>query len=160
MIDLQGKCLCLLVSTPHDTPAIASLLPNSACIAKYDWLRALVHLHCDTSQRMIGWELSCTYTVMHRNVWLGERFRALPLWYITTYDWLRAIVLLHCDASRRMIDWEISSTCTVMHRNVFGWELSCTCIVIHLNVCLAESSRAPVLWCITTYECRFHKKGT
>ena len=39
------------------------------CITTFDLLRTLVHLHCDVSQRLICWELSCTYIVMYHNVW-------------------------------------------------------------------------------------------
>ena len=43
--------------------AIFIALPNNVCLAIYVWLRTLVHLHCDTQQRMICRELSRTCIV-------------------------------------------------------------------------------------------------
>ena len=59
-------CWWNLATRPSSTAILLSL-PKSVCIATYDWLRALVHLHCDAPQRMICWELSCTCIVTSRS---------------------------------------------------------------------------------------------
>ena len=59
----------------------SSRTPALWCITMYDWLRAPVHLHSDASQCMTSWELPCTCTVMHRNVWLAESTCAPALWH-------------------------------------------------------------------------------
>ena len=54
---------------------------------RHDRHRPPYCFHCQTayaSQRMIGWELSCTCIVMNHNVWFAESSRAPALW---RHDW-------------------------------------------------------------------------
>ena len=59
-------CWWNLTTRPASTALLLSL-PNSVCIATYDLPRGLMHLHCDASQRMICWELSCACIVPSRS---------------------------------------------------------------------------------------------
>ena len=140
MIGWELSCTCIAMHR-NIWLTVSSRALTLWCIATYDGLRALVHLHCDVSQRVIGWEISCTSIMIHHNVWLAESYRALALWCIATYDWLRDLVHLHCDASQRVWLRALVHLHCDSSQRVFGWEFSCTCIVMHHNVWVSLSQK-------------------
>ena len=66
-------CRRKLHDPAHDTNFVA----NHIYIATCGWLRVLVHLYCDALQCMIGWEHSCTCSVVS---WLGHQSSKPSYW--------------------------------------------------------------------------------